>query len=59
MCNNTNPLIVVIHPFRMASSPDDKLQRYLGYLRYWTLNLRPLIIYPYILFPPNFIIKGK
>ena len=40
-------------------SPDDKVKRYLVYLKYWTLNLRPLMLCPEVLFPPNFIIKGQ
>ena len=35
---------------------DCKVQRYLVYLQYWTLNLRPLMVYPKVLFPPTFII---
>ena len=31
--------------------------RHLVYLKYWTLNFRPLMVYPKVLFPPNFIIK--
>ena len=31
---------------------------YLVYLRYWALNLMPLMVYPKVLFPPNFSIKG-
>ena len=37
-------------------APDDKPWRYLVYPKYWTLNLRPLMVYPKVLFPPNFII---
>ena len=42
-----------------AIGPDDKVWRYLVYLKYWTLNFRPLMVYPEVLFPPNFIIKGN
>ena len=28
------------------------------YLKYWILKLRPLMVYPEVLFPSNFIIKG-
>ena len=38
-------------------NPDNEVQRYLVYLKYWTLNLRPLVVYSEVLFPPNFIIK--
>ena len=38
------------------SSPDESLE--VVYLKYWTLNLRPLMVYPKVLFPPNFIIKA-
>ena len=37
--------------------PDDKVRRYLVYLKYWTLHLDPLTVYPKVLFPQNFIIK--
>ena len=37
-------------------SPDDKVRRYLVYLKYWALNLRPLMAYPKVLYRPNFII---
>ena len=37
------------------SSPDYKVQRYLVYLKYWTLNLTRLMVYPKLLFPSNFI----
>ena len=29
------------------------------YLKYWTLNLIPLMVYPYVLFHPNLSIKGR
>ena len=35
---------------------DDKVRRYLVYLKYWTLILNPPTVYPEVLFPPNFII---
>ena len=38
--------------------PDDRVWRYLVNLKYWTPNLRPLIVYPKVLFPPNFSVKG-
>ena len=38
--------------------PDDKVQRYLVYLKYCTLNLKPLMVYPTVQLPPNFIIKA-
>ena len=34
---------------------DDKFRRYLVYLKYWTLNLGSLMVYPKVLFPPNLI----
>ena len=34
------------------------VQRHLVYLKYWTLNLRPLMFYPKASFPLNFIIKA-
>ena len=37
--------------------PNAKVWRYLVYLKYWTLSLRPLMIYPKVLTPPNFSIK--
>ena len=42
-----------------AGTPDDKVWRYLVYLKYWTLNLRPLMVYPEVLFPPNFVILRR
>ena len=27
------------------------------YLKYWTLNLNPLMVFPKVLYPPNFIIN--
>ena len=38
--------------------PDDKVRRYFVYLKYWTLNLRHLMVYPKVLFPPSFIIEA-
>ena len=32
--------------------------RGLVYLKFWTLNLRPLMVYPKVLFPPNLTMKG-
>ena len=32
---------------------------YLVYLKYWTLNLMPLMVYPAVLFSPNFTIKEE
>ena len=37
--------------------PDDKVWRYLVYVNYWILYLRPLTVYPKVLLPQNFIIK--
>ena len=36
-----------------------KVWRYFVYLKYWTLNFRPLMVYTKVLFPPNFGIKAK
>ena len=38
-------------------SPDAKVRMYLVYLKYWTLNLKPLVVYPEVLFHPNSGIK--
>ena len=38
-------------------SPHAELWMDLVYLKYWTLNLMPLVVYPKNLFPPNFSIK--
>ena len=40
----------------MQDPPDGKLWRDLIYLEHWTVNLNPLMVYPKVLFPPNFII---
>ena len=39
--------------------PDDKIRRHLVYLKYWTLNLTTLMVYPEGLFAPNFIILRR
>ena len=36
--------------------PDAKVWMYLVYLKYWTLFLRPLMVYPKVLFHPHFSI---
>ena len=41
-----------------VDAPDAKVRTYLVYLKYWTLNLVPLV-YPKALFHPNFSIKGQ
>ena len=38
--------------------PDARVRIYLVYLKYWTLNLMPLMVYPKVLFHPNFSIKA-
>ena len=43
--------------FRLRSL-DDKIRRDLVYLQSWTLNLRPLMVSPKVLLPPNFIDEG-
>ena len=35
----------------------DAIVRYLVYLKYWTLNLMPLMVYPKLLFHPKSSIK--
>ena len=42
----------------LESPPDDEVGRYLVYLKYWTLNLMPVMVYPKVLLPPNFISLG-
>ena len=39
--------------------PNAEDRRYLVYLEYWMLNFRPLMVYPKVLFPPNFSIKDS
>ena len=39
-------------------APDAKVRMYLVYLKYYTLNLRPLMVYPKVLLRPIFSIKG-
>ena len=41
-----------------GSGPDAKVQMCLVYLKHWTLNLMPLMVYPKVLFHINFTIKG-
>ena len=54
---NLMPLMVypkVLFPLNsiiLAQAPDDKICRYLVFLKYWTLNLMPLMIYPKVLSP--------
>ena len=38
-------------------TPHVKVRMYLVYLKYWTLKLMPLMVYPKALFHPNFSIK--
>ena len=45
-------------PAQAQSLLDIKVWTYLVYLEYWTLSLRPSMMYPKVLFPLNFIIKG-
>ena len=40
-------------------SPDDKVARYLVYLKYWILDGMPLMVYPKVLSPPNSIILAS
>ena len=47
-----------IHLARLfLGKPDDTVRRKLVSLKYWILNLMPLMVYPKVLFPPNFVIK--
>ena len=39
------------------SLTDAKVRVYMVYLKYYTLNLRPLMVYPKVLFRPNFSTK--
>ena len=50
--------LVYLKPGPLMLGPDDEVRRYLVQLEYWTLNLRPLMVYPEVLFPLNFIIKA-
>ena len=47
------------HNDRLSAWPplNAKVRMYLVYLQFWTLNLRPLMVYPKVLFPPKFGIK--
>ena len=38
--------------------PDAKFWMFLVYLKYYTLHVRPLLVYPKVLFCPKFSIKG-
>ena len=40
-------------------APDAKVWMYLVHLKYWTLDLMPLTVYPKVLFHPMFSIKGN
>ena len=44
--------------FPALAHPDAKVRMYLVYLKCWTLNLMPLMVYPKVLFHPNFSIKA-
>ena len=41
-----------------GTGPDANVRMYLVYLKYWTVNLLPQMVYPEVLFHPNFSIKG-
>ena len=41
-----------------GTPPDAEVRIYLVYLKYWTLHLIPLKVYPKVLFHPNISIKG-
>ena len=52
----------VTDSLRCAKPPNAKVWKYLvylKYLKYWTLSLIPLMVYPKILFHPNFSVKGQ
>ena len=34
----------------MRNAPDDRVRRCVVYLKYWTLNFNPLLVYPKVLF---------
>ena len=44
---------------RAQKRPDAKVWRYSVYLKYWTLELGPLMVYPEVQSPPNFSISPK
>ena len=54
----SHPLV----PFALLSwvltCTDAKVRMNLVYLKYWTLNLVPLMVYPQVIFHPNFSIKA-
>ena len=42
-----------------GTRPDAEVRMHLVYLKHWTLNLMPLMVYPKVLFHLNFSIKGN
>ena len=42
----------------LSDSPDAKVCNYLVYLKYWTLTLMPLMVYPKVPFRPKFSIQA-
>ena len=52
-----NPLSLPL-ALLMPGSPDAKVRMYVVYLKYWTLSLMHLVVYPKVLFHPNFSIKA-
>ena len=48
----------LIPAHRPSNDPDDKVRRYLVYLKYWTLNLMHVMVYP-VLLPPTFTILER
>ena len=42
----------------MELLPDVKARRYLVYLKFWTINFMPVMVYSKVLLHPNFIILG-
>ena len=58
LCTEDPNLLGLAEQAGQVSSPDAEVWMYLVYLKNWTLNLMPLIVYPKVLFHPNFSIKG-
>ena len=50
---------VATFPLELRNIPDAEDRVYLVYLKYWTLNLNPLMVYPKVLFHPIFNIKEE
>ena len=57
LLHNHHPAAPLYMTAWTSNLPDDKVRWYLVYLKYSTLNLKPLMVCPKVLFPLNFIIK--